>query len=115
MSYPAYITATLVQCGDDSCGDLEHLMGLLSGSNPKYVAIAGEGVFASGTCARVGLGGGQYTWELHVSYAGDGPCQGNWPFRLVTAANDPVGNYGLLVGGVVDTTAGQATVAATEE
>jgi hypothetical protein len=108
MAYPNELIAQLISINGSSCGTLTGRCAMVASSNPpEYREVAGGGDFQYIRCWRTTVGGNT-TWNLKFRYTGAGSCNGLHTFQLSTAADNPVGAYCYLSGGVISCSAGEA-------
>lgn len=108
-SYPIEVRATLIELNGVWCGNLQHRLLWVDAVNPPYYRKSGTGDFNSATLTRVSDGAGGYTWELTILRL-SGICFGSNKFRRAPAADYPAGDYSRYSSGVLDPSAGRASV-----
>ncbi len=107
MAYPTYVMVTLENIGSTTCGKSTRMVFNGSATPPRYDMISG-GDFQFASLTRK-MEGEEVIWELRL-YRMATPCQGNRYFRRSPAADDPTGDFCLLVNNALDCDGGKAVV-----
>lgn len=108
MPYPQNVSARLQEVSGTTCTGQAVLLYNQNATAPKYTRVSGTLIVAYLT--RYDTGGGVMSWKAVARSMESGTCGGIREFVLETVIDNPVGIYGLNVGGTADTSAAKLTV-----
>lgn len=107
--WPTKIRITLQSVNGVSCGSLSQEMTYIVGSKPPKYQRSGDIVFLISNNTRTTVSG-NITWNVYLRNLATGPCQGTYTLLRATTADNPMGYFYGINGGVPDSNLSVATV-----